>query len=363
MKLVVLLLFLFIPIFAQSSNSIKYIPKTIVSIKGEDFYINGQPTYKGRYYKGMRIEGLLLNSRMIQGIFDDMNPKTVSRWEYPDTKKWDPQRNTDEFVKAMPLWRKNGLLAFTINMQGGSPEGYSKKQPWYNSAFKPDGSLRNSYMSRLQKIIDKADQLGMVVILGYFYFGQDMHLQNDKAVTYAATNATNWILDHGWRNVIIEVANECDVPYNQKLLKPENINKVIELVKNIKKKGRRLLVSTSYKGGSIPKTNVVHVADFLLMHGNGVKNPSRIKEMVKEVRDVKGYTPKPILFNEDDHFNFDKPENNFIEAVSMHVSWGFFDPGKSNYRDGYQCPPVNWGINTKLKKAFFNLVEKITGSK
>ena len=50
-------------------------PRTVVSIQGDAFYINGQPTYKGRTWQGHKIEGLLLNSRMVQGIFDDANPK------------------------------------------------------------------------------------------------------------------------------------------------------------------------------------------------------------------------------------------------------------------------------------------------
>jgi hypothetical protein len=69
----------------------------------------------------------------------------------------------------------------------------------------------------------------------------------------------------------------------------------------------------------------------------------------------------PILFNEDDHFEFDKPENNFWAAVKNYVSWGYFDPGVSDYADGYQCPPVNWGLSTQRKKDFFGMVKEITG--
>lgn len=144
-------------------------PKTEVSIQGEDFYINGRPTYAGRTWNGHRIEGLLLNARLVQGIFDDLNPQTVARWKYPDTGRWDADRNTREFIAAMSEWRKQGLLAFTLNLQGGSPEGYSHGQPWINSAFRPDGSLRPDYFARLRRILDQADDLGMVVILGYFY--------------------------------------------------------------------------------------------------------------------------------------------------------------------------------------------------
>ena len=143
--------------------------RTTVSIHGDRFFINGRPTYAGRAYRGMKIEGLLMNNRAVQVIFDDLNPETRGKWAYPDTGIWDPERNTQEFVAALAEWRKHGLLAFTINLQGGSPEGYSKSQPWENSAIDADGNLRPAYMQRLARVLDRADELGMVAIVGYFY--------------------------------------------------------------------------------------------------------------------------------------------------------------------------------------------------
>jgi len=61
--------------------------------------------------------------------------------------------------------------------RGGGPTGYAKAQLWHNSAFAADGSLRPAYMRRLEKVLDRADELGMVVILGLFYFGQDERLR------------------------------------------------------------------------------------------------------------------------------------------------------------------------------------------
>jgi hypothetical protein len=121
-------------------------------------------------------------------------------------------------------------------------------------------------------------------------------------------------------------------------------------------------VGTSYGGGAVPRANVVKASDFLLLHGNGVKDPNRIAEMVKQARQVEGYRAMPVLFNEDDHFDFDKPVNNMMAAIGEYASWGYFDPGKSDYSDGYQCPPVNWGINTERKKAFFQLAKEVTGA-
>ena len=129
--------------------------KTAVGIADEKFTINDRPTYSGRTWRGKKIEGLLLNSRMVQAIFDDRNPDTVARWAYADTKKWDADRNTREFVAAMSHWRRHGLLAITVNLQGGSPEGYSAAQPWHNSAFNSDGTLRPDYLKRLEAVLDK----------------------------------------------------------------------------------------------------------------------------------------------------------------------------------------------------------------
>jgi len=35
--------------------------RTTVSIAGEEFHLNGEPTYKARIWKGHSIQGLLLN--------------------------------------------------------------------------------------------------------------------------------------------------------------------------------------------------------------------------------------------------------------------------------------------------------------
>ncbi|MDP6381176.1 MAG: hypothetical protein QF662_07510, partial [Phycisphaerae bacterium] len=95
--------------------------KTEVAIEGIEFLINGKPTYEGISYLGNPIEGLLFNSRMIQGIFDDQCPATRDRWRYPDTGAWDPERNTDEFCGCLPDYQACGLLGVTVGLQGGGP--------------------------------------------------------------------------------------------------------------------------------------------------------------------------------------------------------------------------------------------------
>ena len=336
---------------------------TQVAISGDSFLINGAPTHKNRQWQGKKIEGLLLNARTVQGIFDDLNPATRERWNYPDGSPWDPERNTAEFVSAMPEWRRHGLLAFTVNLQGGMPiRGAEVEQPWHNSALAGDGSLRPEYMRRLEKILDRADELGMAAILGIFYFGQDERLKDEDAVVRGVENAVNWVLEKEYRNVLVEINNECNIHYEHAILNPPRVHELIRLAKGMVKKPRRLYVSTSYGGNAIPGENVVRNADFLLLHGNGVENPARIAEMVLETRQVPGYRPVPILFNEDDHYGFENPECNLTAAVGEYASWGYYDQGKNNYLDGFQSPPTNWGISSGRKKAFFEKVREITGS-
>jgi hypothetical protein len=122
-------------------------------------------------------------------------------------------------------------------------------------------------------------------------------------------------------------------------------------------------VGTSFGGGTIPSENVVRSSDFLLLHGNGVSRPADIATMVRKTRAVPGGASKPILFNEDDHFAFDQPTNNFLAALGEHASWGYFDfrMKDEGFDDGYQSVPVNWGISSPRKRGFFHLLREIAG--
>ncbi|MFO0807679.1 MAG: hypothetical protein U0746_03565 [Gemmataceae bacterium] len=345
------------PTFATPSR------KTVVTVEGDAFRINGKPTYAGRSFRGHRVEGLLMNARMVQATFDDLNPATRDQWAYPDTKAWDAERNVREFLAAMPTWRAHGLLAVTVCLQGGSPQGYSKAQPWENNAFDPDGTLRPAYLDRMRRVLDRADELGMVVILGYFYFGQDQRLKDESAVRAATVNATDWLVVGGYRNVIVEVANECNNrAYDHDILKPARI---VELIRAVRERGKPLglMVGVSLNGNTIPTPELAAASDVLLIHGNGVKEPKRIAEMVRQSRAAAGDRKRPVVYNEDDHFDFDKPENNMLAAVGEYASWGYFDyrMAGEGFADGYQSVPVDWGIGSPRKKAFFGLLKEVTG--
>ena len=160
-------------------------------------------------------------------------------------------------------------------------------------------------------------------------------------------NATAWLVDGGYTNVLVEVENESDVPrYEHPILTPARAHELIVRVRE--RSSGRLLVGTSFGGGTVPPENVIAVSDFLLVHGNGVSAPDRIRSMVDECRSRASFRGQPIVFNEDDHFDFDVPDNNMLAALDRHA--------------GYQSVPVNWAISSERKRGFFALLKKVTGS-
>jgi len=343
-----------------SCNSYK--PTTEISIRGNKFYINASPTYAGKSWNGSSIEGLLFNSRMVQGIFDDSNAETVELWKYPDTGKWDPDRNTNEFVKSIEDWYRSGMLSFTLNLQGGSPTGYGNGE-WVNSAFHSDGSLKKRYFTRLYRVLKKSDQLGMVPMLGLFYFGQDQELTDEQAVINAVDNTINWLFDAGFRNVLIEINNECDVDYDHEILNAERVSELIDRVRNNSREGDRFLVGTSFGGGALPSKEVMVSSDFILLHGKGVDNPDDLRELIRKTKVMPAYNAQPVLINKDDHYAFDEEDYNLKAAIESYASWGYFDYREQGDTiiEGFQTVPVDWTISSERKKAFFNKLKEITG--
>jgi hypothetical protein len=342
--------------------------KTSVSIVGEQFYINNKPTYEGRQWKGKKIEGLLMNSRMVQGIFDDLNVATRDTFAYADTKKWDPERNNLEFVAAMSKWKSFGLNAITVNMQGGSPFGYGNFD-FYNPGFNADGSLNYGYMNRLDRILKKADDLGMVVILGMFYFGQDQRLYDETAIKRAVTELVNWLHDKKYRNVLLEIDNETQADlkhYDHEILLMQRVHELIVLAKSIERNGFRYNVSVSFAAQTVPTENVIKVADFVLFHCNALRKTEDYENHIAKVKKAVGGRKLPIVINEDDNHDFEADNSHFNIALKNHISWGFFDyrkKGDSDLKNGFQTIPVDWGINSETKKAFFYKVKEITGTK
>jgi hypothetical protein len=355
--------------------------QTVVGIHGSQFTINGNPTYtaaSGFASADPNLQGTLLNVRAVQAIFDDANyPTEGSRahpytsntmgpvfWDYPDGP-WDPERNLREFLAALPDWRHAGILAFTVNLQGGGPPdgNYGERgtlQPQLNSGFDFQGNLKPAYSARLQRVIEEADKLGMVVIVGFFYQGSNERIQEDPEDRYAkeaVRQASLFLKNLPHRNILIEIANETNPSYKHPIMRPDGILDAVLLAQ--KTVEHQIPVSTSWVGGVMSRGSrgdmAMRAVDYVLFHTNG-QTPESVHESIQAMRQWAGYD-RPVLINEDGVSTF-----NLQAAVQEHVGWGYYDNGLGNYRDGFQDPPVDWKIGSNVKWLFFEQVARLTGS-
>jgi Peptidase family M23/PKD domain len=249
-------------------------PRTRVSIHQDHWRINGRPTDGGT-----RAEGLLMNARMVNAIFEDRRR--------PD---FDPEANTDRFLEKIPDYAAHGVRAFTVGLQGGTP-GYEGA---LNSAFAPDGSLREPYLARARRVVEACDRQGLVVILGCYYQRQDQVLADETAVRAGVVHVAEWVQRCGFRNVLLEIANEFGHGgFDHPLIRATEGE--VELIRLAKKTAPGLLVSASGLGGGTNPDRLAEAADFLLIHFNNTK----LAEIPARIRALKKYG-KPIVCNEDD---------------------------------------------------------------
>jgi CubicO group peptidase (beta-lactamase class C family) len=256
--------------------------QTRVSIADGRWRINGELTYPGT-----RAEGLLLNVRMVNSTFEDRN-----------RPEFDADANTNEFIARIPDYVAHGVRAFTLNLQGGMP-GYEGA---VNSAFRSDGTLRESYLRRIQRVIDECDRHGVVVILGCYYQRQDQIFKDEGAVRAGVVHVIEWIRAAGFTNVVLEISNEFDHDgFDHAVLKTSQGQ--VELIQLAKKTAPELLVATSGLGHGRLPDDVARASDFLLIHFNGTPVadiPDRIARLKK--------FDKPIVCNEDDKIGRDAAE-------------------------------------------------------
>ncbi|MBE0542618.1 MAG: serine hydrolase [Verrucomicrobia bacterium] len=268
---------------------------TKLSIQDGQWHFNDTITYRGS-----RAEGLLMNVRMVNAVFED-----AKRPEF------DAEANADEFIARIPGYVTSGVRAFTLNLQGGMP-GYEGA---VNSAFNPDGSLREAYLKRVGRVVEACDQAGAAVILGCFYQRQDQALRDADAVRAGVSNVVSWITNRGFAHVALEIANEFDHGgFDHRLLKTAEGQ--VELIQLAKQLAPELLVATSGLGhGRIPD-RVAEVSDFILIHFNGTpldKIPERVAALKK--------FNKPVVCNEDDKSGADGAAAARL-SVANGASWG-----------------------------------------
>ena len=311
-------------------------PQTFLSIQGESFLINGQLIYSEIPGSNENAHGLLMNARFIQGVFDDKaDPRRFDRF---GRGRFDADQHTDNLIAALPAWYDVGLRAFTVGLQGGGPCFTTNNRTIDNNPFGDDGTaLDPAYAARLDRLIRGADALGMAVIVSYFYGDQSLRLRDGRAVRAAVKTASNFLRDGGYKNVIVEVANEYDVgPFKEHplLYFPEGVATLVDLARQ---ESGGLPVGCSGMGGTINR-EIAEASDVILIHGNGCSR-QKLYNMIQTVRSWD--LNRPIVCNEDS-----QAIGQMEVTFATRTSWGYYNNMTK------QEPPADWGI-TKGEDQFF----------
>lgn len=288
---------------------------TNVSIQGGKWYFNDKVINPDS-----PAEGLLMNVRMVNSVFEDRGTKIPEK-----LIDFDPMKNTDAFMARIPEYVNNGVNAFTISLQGGFP-GYEGA---VNSAFNPDGSLREEYLQRVERVIRACDANQAAVILSCFYQRQHSHflaLKGKESIKNALKNIVEWINKRGFTNVVLEVSNEYRHGGYQNW--PDGVwlsseAGQIELIKLAKLQNPSLLVSTSGMGTGKLEVSLIAAADFLVIHFNNTS----LNDYSERITELKKHG-KPVVCNEDD-----KLKQSGATALSFSVingcGWGYMNSAKN----------------------------------
>jgi hypothetical protein len=284
---------------------------TKVAITGDKWYINDKIINSGS-----PAEGLLMNVRMVNSVFEDRGPELKKQ-----NADFNPSKNTDEFINAISEYVANGVNAFTISLQGGLP-GYEGA---VNTAFNADGSLKPEYLERVEKVIKACDANHTAVILTLFYQRQHSHesaLSGKEAIFKAVENTVNWISEKEFTNVVLEISNEYQHGGYQNWPDGEWLRSEkgqVELIQRAKELNPVLFISTSGMGNGLYHNDLVENADFFLIHFNNTS-----LEDYQDKIDVLKKHNKPIVCNEDDKI---KQEGAIALALSVlnGSGWGYMN--------------------------------------
>jgi hypothetical protein len=291
-------------------------------------------TYTGHGYRP-EAAGKLMNLRIAQGLFQD---------EYLTEAHFDAKANTKRVIEALNTYKRNGILALNVSLQGGNMhyerDGSIKRDlaaklgPGKGalvSAFRPDGSLKAEWMDRLRMLQQALDKRGMVLNLVYFYVAQVDVLEGPKAIDQAVGNMTDWLIDHNCRNVMIEIANEYD-GFDQTPYIVNEMGHLIEVARErfkVKKAAFLLPISASVLGNEnvLLYPAVLEHGDLSTIHGNFRPAEQKRKDVAGLVADLK--VPGPIYMDEDDNGLEPTPKNLVKELAGCDAvfqsggSWGY----------------------------------------
>lgn len=147
----------------------------------------------GQHRLSIKGAGLLLNEQAFKVIGLRCSNALIS------------DRTATQLIDSLDLYKSYGVntvSAFFMGSRFGDVQGY-----------RPDAALVPVYAKRMARIIEAADERGMVVIVGCLYWSvsrakEDLKHWTQVDANRAVANTVTWLVKHQYRNVILDPDNE-----------------------------------------------------------------------------------------------------------------------------------------------------------
>lgn len=144
----------------------------VVSVSGSDILFDGTPIK----IIGLRTSNALMSDATLKELLDNLSP--------------------------FKSYGVNTVSVFVMGSRFGDVKG-----------FRPDTTLDPVYASRLEKVIEAANERGMIVLVGCLYWSEseakaELGHWTQKEANQAVANVVRWLKERGYKNVIVDPDNE-----------------------------------------------------------------------------------------------------------------------------------------------------------
>lgn len=333
---------------------------TEIKITNGNFYINNVLSN----YNKPAAQGRLI------GVYSDM-------CAFFDKNVADVEKNTLEFIKNIPEWKKSGVDLITVGLQSPSPfaeyykksrqQDKSKNLSFESSAIKPDGSLNFDFLENAKEIIKAADNLGFAALVNILSPSCEHIFEDEFALVNGVLNAAGWLSEQSFTNILVNITDVSHTFYKSSVLNGGRIIKVLKSVREKLKDGMILGagIKTFAKFSEKNIADYILLSDFIPIYADYAKSGHNTKKMLEKIFFVRENMRKanreiPIIMSKGDDlsewYNY-YGKNNLLEALENNISWCYYD------KDGFVLLKNNltdWDKNsTPEKKRFFEAVENI----
>ena len=258
--------------------------------------------------------GKMVTMRLTQAVY--LNDASGTRDQ--DMVLADAQENTAHFIAQIPDYREHGVLAWSVGLEGGNAQNQASDPNFDSGDFTVDGTngsrsplaadgltWKTGRRELVEDVIEALNEQGMVCCLGLYY--NQLYYWHSSQANYRAAmgTVTDMLIENGYRNVCIDLANEAGVDAAGGWTSGTNVFGSDANVANELDYLRGLWTGEPWRppigcsSRSMPGPLTIAESDVHWYHGNvsgGVSNkPLRVQDILDDS------TVGPVVMNEDEN--------------------------------------------------------------